>query len=110
MIESIPPISEPVEGMQASLSPVLLPSGVFVALQNVTPLVGGVQRALGKRLVSFLGGAVWTIHQMDDLVIIQRDTQIEILSLYQLIPTINELVTDNSLVPVLDNSGIEVLA
>lgn len=109
MINTNNPYVEKFKGIISSVAPTLLPPGVFSSVEGGIPEFGGLQRAKGKKLISFQLGAVWTIAQFGNKVVVQRDDGLEIYDLFVVIPGELNFVTDSLLVNVTDSAGIDVL-
>lgn len=98
------------KGSMPSVSPTALAAGVFSLCSGGVPSRGGFSRLPGKtiRNSGVSSGGVISIHQLGELVIIQKFTGVEIFDLRELVPDVQDYVYTNEGILVKDNEGIPV--
>lgn len=103
-------LSEKYAGSAPSISPTLLPQGVFSLCSGGVPANGAFMRLPGKSLRDLglaTGGAI-SIYQFGQKIVVQRFLGIEIFDLRTLAPNPEDFVYDNEGNQVFDNLGIPV--
>jgi hypothetical protein len=102
---------EPFKGSAPSISPTVLPEGVFSLCSGGVPVQGAFGRLPGKTMRNLgdsTGGAI-SIYQFGTKVVVQRVVGIQIFELADLAPAESDFLRDNEGNLVYDNSGIAIL-